>query len=248
MKYTIRPLVDRHWLRSKDRLVSRFTATWTDTLELLEREVFALHRAGQPDPVVMVDATEGDLRRDGQLRANARLASPAVALAFESIRGPLTFRCDRYSAGSYGSRMEPWQHNVRAIALTLEALRAVDRYGATSSGEQYKGYLALEAGPTAMPAAPTRSMTREQAVDFLVQLVDPNGEWSHLREALGRGPDNDSFTIFTRAALRRSHPDTGGSAETFQQVQDSIRVLTASGRPDRLTWVPGSAPAGGGGR
>lgn len=34
---------------------------------------------------------------------------------------------------------EDWQHNVRSIALTLEALRAVDRYGATQ-GRQYAGF------------------------------------------------------------------------------------------------------------
>jgi hypothetical protein len=40
---------------------------------------------------------------------------------------------------------EDWQHNVRAIALTLEALRAVDRYG-TTGGRQYAGFRQLTAG------------------------------------------------------------------------------------------------------
>lgn len=40
---------------------------------------------------------------------------------------------------------EHWQANVRAIALTLEALRAVDRYGATQ-GRQYAGFQQLTAG------------------------------------------------------------------------------------------------------
>lgn len=40
-----------------------------------------------------------------------------------------------------------WQHNVRSIALGLEALRAVDRYGISRRGEQYAGYrAALTAG------------------------------------------------------------------------------------------------------
>lgn len=40
-----------------------------------------------------------------------------------------------------------WQHNVRSIALGLEALRAVDRYGITKRGEQYAGFTgALPAG------------------------------------------------------------------------------------------------------
>jgi hypothetical protein len=43
-----------------------------------------------------------------------------------------------------------WQHNVRSIALGLEALRAVDRYGITRKGEQYAGFrAALSAGSAA---------------------------------------------------------------------------------------------------
>lgn len=37
---------------------------------------------------------------------------------------------------------ELWQHNVRSIALGLEALRAVDRYGITRRGQQYAGFRA----------------------------------------------------------------------------------------------------------
>lgn len=37
---------------------------------------------------------------------------------------------------------EFWQHNIRSIALGLEALRAVDRYGISRRGEQYAGFRA----------------------------------------------------------------------------------------------------------
>jgi hypothetical protein len=37
----------------------------------------------------------------------------------------------------------PDEANVRAIALALEALRKVDRYGVTKRGEQYAGWKAL---------------------------------------------------------------------------------------------------------
>jgi hypothetical protein len=39
-----------------------------------------------------------------------------------------------------------WEHNVRSIALGLEALRAVDRYGITRRGEQYAGFMQLTSG------------------------------------------------------------------------------------------------------
>lgn len=38
-----------------------------------------------------------------------------------------------------------WQHNVRSIALALQALRAVDRYGVTRRAEQYRGWGKLPA-------------------------------------------------------------------------------------------------------
>lgn len=42
---------------------------------------------------------------------------------------------------------QDWRHNVRSIALGLEALRAVDRYGISRRGEQYAGFRgALPAG------------------------------------------------------------------------------------------------------
>lgn len=151
MILTTRPLVDRQWIGTHARSRSQFTTTWSATLDLLEREVYAIQSAGMPDPVLMVDCQEADLRLDGQLRASARLATNAVALAFESTNGPLIFRCDRYNEQPWNNRMQLWQHNIRAIALTLEALRAVNRYGATQSGEQYTGYRQISA--TAAPRA-----------------------------------------------------------------------------------------------
>jgi len=44
---------------------------------------------------------------------------------------------------------EDWRHNVRSIALGLEALRAVDRYGISRRGEQYAGFRAALASGAA---------------------------------------------------------------------------------------------------
>ena len=50
-------------------------------------------------------------------------------------------------------RFHGWQDNVRAIALALEALRKVDRYGITQRGEQYAGWKQLPAPDTGAPSA-----------------------------------------------------------------------------------------------
>src|SRR3989304_1838427 len=79
----------------------------------------------------------------GQLRAGGRTTTQhaGVEVSFEVPDGKgwrrLTFHTDAY----------PNVHaNLHAIALGLEALRAVYRYGITSSGEQYAGWAALPAG------------------------------------------------------------------------------------------------------
>lgn len=87
-----------------------------------------------------VGLNEWDLRQDGQPRANVRAhVHPGVELSFKSREhGQLTYATDQFTE---------WQDNVRAIALSLEALRAVERYG-VSKGRQYTGFALLEAGPS----------------------------------------------------------------------------------------------------
>lgn len=111
-----------------------FRAPYQATIDLLEREVRML---GARHVVVELAITESDLRNDGQPYAGTRPDHPGVTVAFESKHGPLKYTADKFAT---------WQENLRAIALGLEALRKVDRYGMTSRGEQYAGWKALPAG------------------------------------------------------------------------------------------------------
>lgn len=215
--YTVRPLSDRLWLRpSGDREMSRFTATWTQTEKLLIAEVFAIQFKGMPDPVIEVDVPERAIRIDGGLYANAKAETPAVVVAFESRHGPLIYRCDRYVPG-WGSKMEAWQHNVRAIALTLEALRAVDRYGATRTGEQYRGFRALPAGT----GLASTSMTTDDALKVIARHAEVHE--SVLKE-------RKDLREFTRRAKGATHPDRHDGAQfLWNHVTDAIEVLRRQG-------------------
>jgi hypothetical protein len=206
---TTRPLTDRSWVGTKPRTRSQFTATWTQTLQLLEREVYILQTSKMDDPVLMMDITEADLRIDGQVRANARPSSDAVALAFESRKGPLVFRCDRFLERPWGAKMIPlWQHNVRAIALTLEALRKVDRYGATQHDEQYTGYRQLAAEPAVVPTSVDEAMAT-------------------LRELAGMtGPHDVPIETLISRARRGAHPDAGGSREEWDRFTEASEVVS----------------------
>jgi hypothetical protein len=136
MYVTFRPLPTWPHKPTTQRRSSQFKTSYPRTLDLLEREVEAL---GGRDITMGVGLTESDIRKDGQPRAGARaMFHPGVELSFDSRDyGRLAYATDAF---------DDWQDNVRAIALSLEALRAVERYG-VSKGRQYTGFALLAAGP-----------------------------------------------------------------------------------------------------
>lgn len=116
---------------SGNRRRSPFKATWEKTLDVLESELEHIHAT---NVVIEADCDRSQIRVDGHLRADAKLRGPGVIISFDTPVGALRFPCDTF---------EDWKANVRAIALSLEALRTVDRYGVTRRAEQYKGWSAL---------------------------------------------------------------------------------------------------------
>lgn len=220
MRYTTRPLSDRTWLReTSTRMQSRFDSTWSSTLSLLGREID--HLDGR-DVVIECDIREQDIRNDGMIRANARPATPAVVVAFDTKQhGPMLYRCDRYVTGWRGESSESWQHNVRAIALTLESLRAVDRYGATETGQQYAGFKALPAGR----ALPASHMTRTAAAELLERIAigDEGEQRERTVERLLTSPE--LLRQVLREAKAMTHPDRRGDREMWDQVEQAAIVL-----------------------
>lgn len=219
--YTVRPISDRTPFTGQHEN-SQFTATWSDTLDVLDRELWFLDAE---HVVIEVDVTERAIRVDGMLRADAKAASPAVRLAFDSKHGPLQYATDRFTRPAWQRKgaQQDWQHNLRAIALGLEALRKVDRYGITKRGEQYAGWKALPpGGGIAMPAA----MTVEDAARFIAEhAVDISADDVLAQWAAGR-------TTAYRVAARKLHPDNGGDVALFQRLQDARHLLDEhGGRP-----------------
>lgn len=180
-----------------------FKASWSDTLGRLERELVHLHAT---NVILQADFFEDDIRLDGWPRANARTPRhPGVIVNFQSDHGPLRYATDAH---------ELWQHNVRAIALGLEALRAVDRYGVTRSGEQYRGW-------TALPASDDAHDDLETAAALVLGLSGYDHDYG-VEDVIS---DPAARGTVIRAALRRSHPDGGGDTATFELVQRARRLL-----------------------
>ncbi|SDU42279.1 hypothetical protein [Jiangella alkaliphila] len=189
MKMTFRPLVWTDPVTHADARRSRatFKASWQSTLTLLDRELWEL---GAEALIVEADFTERDIRLDGLPKGNARQpVFPGVRLSFDSRHGPLQYATDSCAF---------WQHNVRSIALGLESLRAVDRYGITRRSQQYTGFRAITGGNGVSTVAEAKAVI-------------------------------DQYGGTVRAAMRATHPDTGGDADAFRRVAAAAKVLRENG-------------------
>lgn len=156
-----------------------FRASWLNTVQLLAKE---LRAHGARRAVLEIDMREQDFRLDGLPRADRAAMTPGIVLSFEATRVPGSPQL-RYEVGTFSD----WRANVRAVALGLEALRAVDRHGVTHRGEQYAGWKALPVGKG------------DPSVDRGRELIREHGS--------------------VAKALMATHPDKGGRAEDFADVQ-----------------------------
>jgi hypothetical protein len=188
---------------TKRRQRSNFASPMSSTLETLTRE---LRELAAKNVRLQVAIPAGQFRLDGFPRATAKAEHPGIILTMDTNVGALSYPCDTFTT---------WEDNLRAIALALEALRKVDRYGVTKRGEQYRGFLAIE-GATAMSAGFTST---DDAIRFLSGV-------SGLRTDQKIKP---RLELVIRKAKRVSHPDTGGTAETFQRVTLAEQYLNQNG-------------------
>ncbi len=179
-------------------------ANWSDTMDKLERE---LRHLEAENVVLQMAVRDRDIRNDGWIRANAKPNHPGIILTFDSTIGPMSYPCGAF---------REWQSNLRAIAVTLENLRRIDRYGVSGRGQQYTGWKQIPgAGQTGA------TMTTKAAAEVLVRLEHRGGEAEFLL-------DDALATAYTyRNAAKLTHPDRGGSVHEFQLLQEAKAVLDA---------------------
>lgn len=186
--------------RTESRKAGTFRANWLSTLDLLEYELGKLRAK---DIVIQLEDPEGikGIRNDGSYRMVSQsyfTSKAGVVLTFESAKGSISMPCDRY---------EDWKDNLRAIALALEALRAVDRYGVTRGNEQYKGWARLE--------APQPETDREGAIQTIASILNAP------RDEVAKNP-----AAFIKEARIRYHPD-GVTDPGMKKQRHEMSVLIA---------------------
>jgi len=140
------------------------------------------------------------VRRDGLPYAAREPEDSGVAVYFErQVRGtwlPFVIACDAFLKV---------KENLRAIGLTVESLRAIERHGASEM---------LEAAFTGFAALPPPA---------------PAGSWWVV---LGLAEDASRETV--RSAYRKlafeRHPDRGGDPDRWAELNDAIEIARKEGR------------------
>ena len=204
---TLRPI--EHWpgTLTENRSTSPFSAPWRATLDLLDRELWHLGDGHQmPESVLQIAMRENDFRLDGMPRANAKPEHPGVIVSVESAKGHLSFPCDTFIN---------WHDNLRAIALALEALRRVDRYGITPNDEQYTGWKQL-------PGPPTSPKWDAEFAEKLIRTVALTVPASRV---------DDPLRVLYRVARSVTHPDRNdGDRQGWDSVERAADILRAAGK------------------
>jgi hypothetical protein len=180
----------------RNRKKAPFGVTYAKLLDDLERELKHLNAR---DIIIQAYLTREQIRNDGWPRSSERPSEPGIILSFMNReKEEISFPCDTYVN---------WDSNLRAVSLTLTALRAIDRCGVTQHAEQYKGWAKL-------PPAPEKTSI-DDAIQFLLLH---SGIYPR---------DSDTLKDAYRAAARKLHPDNAqtGSNGQFVMLERACRAL-----------------------
>lgn len=168
-----------------DRERAKFEVTFARARDNVIQEVTRL--AGRyPDPEIII-STNIALRRDGYPLANQRQPEDTgVAVYFTYKKRPMSFACDRW---------QKIEHNMQAIAKTIEALRGIARWG---TGDM------LEAAFTGFTALPAPNAGRP---------------WREVMIFADSTPTREQLEQRWRDLRSSRHPDKGGTAAAFAELQ-----------------------------
>jgi DnaJ-domain-containing protein 1 len=179
------------WPRSERPQWSSFKVTQDQAQRGIARELALLGATS------VLISTNIPLRKDGLPYSNFRQPSDqGVAVYFHLNGNQQCIPCDKWRTVA---------ENMRAIELTVAALRGLSRWGAKEMvTAAFAGFKALPANATVAPQVPTRPWHE-------VLEVAPTAS-KEIREAA------------YRSLLKRVHPDIPGGSETaFMELQRAFK-------------------------
>jgi hypothetical protein len=171
------------WPRTKVPQKSRFEVSFTEARDGLMEEI---KRLGGRLPVL---STNVELRGDGLPYANQRAPKDrGVAVYFQYKQQQRVFACDRWDSV---------KDNMRALQKTIEAIRGIERWGASDMLDRaFSGFVALP--------APSHGSNRHWRAVLDIEDMDPIYEVNI----------HDAY----RRLARSVHPDRGGSDEAMAEL------------------------------
>jgi hypothetical protein len=174
-----------HWRREQ----AKFDVTFARARDNIVAEIGRL--AGRyPDPQIVI-STNIALRRDGLPLANQRQPDdPGVAVYFLYKKRAVAFACDRWVK---------IEHNMQAIAKTIEALRGIARWG---TGDMLAAAFTGDSPPCRRPAL---RHPGQQRIGTGARCSEPAfARALTSRTCTGGSP---ARTTLTAAAIRRRWPN-----------------------------------------
>lgn len=182
------------WPSAKSLTISKALAHLEQQLRLLGCRDVAYIEA---------DIDEKHIRLDGELRSTATFNSMpgCIVFATHGRLGNLRWACDGY-------RRLP--ENVRAVSMTIQNLRAIERYKCVRDNEQFRGFKAL-------PATASQTLSLDAALGVLAKYsprIDP------------QTGTKAAFAQAVRAAQAATHPDRHINDRTlWDEVERAVVVL-----------------------
>jgi len=192
------PLVwPEDWPRTPDykRARSRYELTLDGARRKLDEE---LRKFGAHNPVLSTNLT---LRLDGQIRATQNEPQdPGVAVWWKERNGTMqVLACDKWRTV---------RENVRAVCMAVEAMRAINRCGASQILDRAKQSFTVKALGSGTPVRPS---------------VEPRPWWYYRLKLSTWAPTYDQIKRAYRELAAEQHPDRGGNTEQFLELTTALR-------------------------
>lgn len=180
--YPLQWPIGRQRTHRLSREPARFDVSFARARDNVTREVQLLVGRYARDPMVVI-STDIPLRRDGLPLANQRTPDDVgVAVYFIHKKRQMCFACDRW---------QKVEHNMQAIAKTIEALRGIARWG---TGDML-----------------------ESAFTGFIALPSLEKWWQVLGIELSEATPEKIESAYRRLAMQ-NHPDRGGNEEAMSRI------------------------------
>lgn len=215
------------WPRTPDkaRRRSTFGADHAGDVDLAAARAFVIAEFDRLGAARVVVTTDIPARRADAGRAPT--GDPGAAAWFELGGEVRVLACDRW---------ETIGENLRAIGLSVEAMRGLDRWGVGDVVERaLAGFAALPAGapsapgplarPVAHPDALVRSAAGRQPIPVVTAPVTPH--WRTVLLAQDLGNDLAAIKASYRKLIKIVHPDAKG------QQEHAVRLNAAMAAAER---------------